>query len=69
MTKADQNLAVIQNFILHVTHSSAPHDRVGGQDEYAETPMIFTPDKLYQMAEEYIEEDHTDGRENPENNI
>jgi hypothetical protein len=69
MTKADLNLAVIQNFILHITHSSIPHDRVDGEDEYAAVPMTFTPDELYQMAEDYIDEDHCDGRDNPENNI
>ena len=69
MTKADLNLALIQNFILHITHSSPPNDRVNGEDEYAAVPMTFTPDELYQMAEDYIDEDHCDGRENPENNI
>lgn len=66
MTKADLNLAVIQNFILHVTHSSSPQD---GIDENFKTPMTFTPEQLYQMADDYIEEDHVDGRENEDNNI
>lgn len=66
MTQADLNLAVIQNFILHITHSSKPAD---GIDEDFKTPMTFTPELLYQMADEYIEEDHADGRDNPENNI
>ena len=69
MTKADLNLSVIQNFILHITHSSIPHDRVNGEDEYAKTSMTFTPDELYELAEQYINEDHADGRDNPENNI
>ena len=66
MTKADQNLSVIQNFILHITHSSMPSD---GIDENFKTPMTFTPEELYQMADEYIDEDHVDGRENEDNNI
>ena len=65
-TKADHNLAIIQNFILHVTHSSCPAD---GTDENFKTPMAFTPEELYRMADEYIEEDHVDGRDNEENNI
>jgi hypothetical protein len=69
MKKSDRNLAVIQNFILHITHSSIPHDRVDGEDEYATTPMTFTPDELYQMAEDYIQEDHVDGRDNEEDHI
>jgi hypothetical protein len=32
-------------------------------------PVTFTPEELYQMAEDYIDEDHADGRENPENNL
>jgi len=69
MTQADKNLAVIQNFILHMTHSSIPCDRVNGEDEYATTKIDLTPDDMYRIAEEYIEEDHADGRDNPENNI
>ncbi len=61
MTKADQNLKVIENFILHVTHCS-------GLDDGFYKEVVFTPALLYQMAEEYIEEDHVDGRENEENN-
>jgi len=66
MTKADQNLMVIQNFILHITHSSMPSD---GIDENFKKPITFTPEELYQMAVDYIEEDHADGRDNEENNI
>jgi len=69
MTQADKNLALLQNFILHITHVSAPQDRVNGEAEYSDLPMLFTPDELYKMAEEYIDEDHVDGRDNPENNI
>lgn len=69
MKKSDRNLAVIQNFILHMTHSSIPHDRVDGWDEYAAIPTTLTPDDMYRIAEEYIEEDHVDGRDNPEDHV
>lgn len=62
MTKADLNLMVIQNFILHITHSSE------GDGDF-KTEMSFTPEQLYIMAEVYIEEDHVDGKDNPENII
>ena len=55
MKKSDRNLAVIQNFILHMTHSSIPHDRVDRWDEYAAIPTTLTPDDMYRIAEEYIE--------------
>lgn len=62
MTKADANLAVIENFILHITH-------VGDESEpdYREE-IAFTPEELYKMAKDYIDEDHVDGRNNKENN-
>ena len=66
MTQADKNLMLLNNFILHITHSSHPSD---GIDEDYKTPITFTPELLYQMAEDYIQEDHVDGRDNPENNI
>ena len=61
MKKSDLNLAVIQNFILHITHASE-------QDNNSK-PMKFTPNHLYQMAVDYIEEDHVDGKDNPEDDI
>ncbi len=63
MTKADLNLMVIENFILHITHASDKNDL-----NFKE-PMTFTPKQLYKMAKDYIEEDHVDGRDNEENNI
>ena len=63
MTKADLNLMVIQNFILYITHVS---DNI---DAEFKTPMTFTPEQLYQMADNYIDEDHVDGRDNEENNV
>jgi len=64
MTKADQNLMVIQNFILYATHSSSNEG-----DENFRTQITLTPEELYQMAEDYIDEDHVDGRDFEENNI
>jgi hypothetical protein len=63
MTKADKNLMVIQNFILHITHCS------DSKEADFQKPMQFTPKELYKMADEYIEEDHVDGRDNEENNV
>jgi hypothetical protein len=62
MTKADRNLDMLRNFILHITHSSE-------DDIDVNEPITFTPNQLYQMATDYIEEDHVDGRGNEENNI
>lgn len=69
MKHSKKNLAVIQNFILHMTHSSIPCDRVNGEDEYAKIPSTLTPDDMYRIAEEYIKEDHVDGEDNPEDHI
>lgn len=63
MTKADLNLMVIENFILHITHVSSK------EEVDFTTPMTFTPEQLYQMCYDYIEEDHVDGKGNEENNI
>jgi len=63
MKNSEKNLLVIQNFILHITHSSIPSD---GIDENFKKQITFTPEELYQMADEYIEEDHVDGKENPD---
>ena len=57
MTKADSNLMVIQNFILHITHVS------DSKEADFNKPMTFTPEQLYKMADEYIEEDHVDGKD------
>jgi hypothetical protein len=62
MKKSDLNLAVIQNFILHITHASE-------DDNVSDEPMTFTANELYQMAVDYIEEDHVDGKDNPEDDI
>jgi hypothetical protein len=62
MKKSDLNLVVIQNFILHITHASE-------DDNVSDEPMTFTANELYQMAVDYIEEDHVDGKDNPEDDI
>ena len=62
MTRADENLMVIQNFILHITG-------VSDGDVDARVPMTFTPEALYALAVDYIEDDHADGKGNPENNL
>ena len=62
MTRADENLMVIQNFILHITG-------VSDGDVDARVPMTFTPEALYTLAVDYIEDDHADGKGNPENNL
>ena len=62
MTSADENLMVIQNFILHITG-------VSDGDVDAQSPMTFTPEALYTLAVDYIEDDHADGKGNPENNL
>lgn len=63
MTRADENLMVIENFILHITHVA------DAQSVNFHTPMTFTPEALYALAFEYIEDDHADGKGNPENNL
>ena len=66
MKNSEKSLAVIQNFILHLTHSSSPQD---GEDEYSNVKVSITPKEMYNSAEEYIEEDHVDGKDNPEDHI
>lgn len=55
--KSEKNLAVIQNFILHLTHSDN-HD----EDEYFNDAQLWTPKLMYEAALDYIKEDHVDGR-------
>jgi hypothetical protein len=64
MKKSARNLAVIQNFILHLTHCSDDESEL----DFKEV-MEFTPELLYQVALDYIEEDHVDGKDNPEDHI
>lgn len=61
LTKHSQrNLAVIENFILHITHCS------NESDEEFTTPQTYTPEELYKLAYEYILEDHVDGEDSEE---
>lgn len=64
MRESDKNLAVIQNFILHVTHCSNDVSEL----DWKRT-MNLTPKELYEHCDDYIAEDHVDGRENPEDEI
>ena len=64
MKHSEKNLAVIQNFILHITHCDNFEAEIDFKEE-----MEFTPETLYQMANDYIDEDHADGKENPEDHI
>lgn len=59
MKNSERNLAVIENFILYLTHSSK------GDNDFTE-PQTYTPEELYRIAYDYIEEDHIDGKGNPE---
>jgi|AntRauTorckE5430_2_1112549.scaffolds.fasta_scaffold02292_14 hypothetical protein len=59
---SDRNLAVIENFILHLTHSSL------GDIHYKEV-QHWTPQIMYRVARDYIKEDHVDGLDNPEDEI
>ena len=63
MKKSDKNLSVIENFILHLTHSSDKGD------SNFDKLQSYTPRELYKIAQEYIDEDHVDGKGNPEDHI
>jgi hypothetical protein len=54
MKKSELNLEVINNFILHITHSTE------GDFDTNDT-LKLNANELYQMARDYIEEDHIDG--------
>lgn len=58
MKNSERNLLVLENFILHLTHSSE------GDNDANET-IKLTANELYQIARDYIKEDHVDGEENP----
>ena len=60
MKQSEKNLLVIENFILHITGSSDDTDR---------EKIGYSPFDLYQMAKDYIKEDHVDGEQNPEDEI
>lgn len=50
----DNNLMVLESFILHLTHCSKG-------DWEANKTVIVTPNELYTRAKEYVENDHVDG--------
>jgi hypothetical protein len=59
---SERNLKVLENFILHITHSSeGDHD--------AKIAQSFSPNDLYELARGYIAEDHVDGEGNDEDFI
>lgn len=66
MKKSDLNKAVLENFILWFTHKNEDEARNEG-----ENPDVHhaTALDLYEAIESYIEEDHVDGRGNPEDHI
>lgn len=57
---SQKNLAVIENFILHLTHCSDELDYDFTQ------PQTYTPEELYRVAYDYIIEDHVDGENSEE---
>lgn len=60
MKKSEKNLMVIENFILFLTHCSDDKD-----PEFL-MPQTYTPEELYRVAYDYIEEDWVDGKQDPE---
>ena len=62
MKNSEKNKLVLENFILHVTHTSEG-------DSDANQSFMISPNELYQMARDYIEEDHVDGKGNPSDDI
>jgi hypothetical protein len=61
MEKSELNLDVIQNFILYITHCG-DH----GLDYKYKTKIQFTPEELYNLAINYINVDHVDGKDGDE---
>lgn len=66
MKKSEQNLKVINNFILFFTQVSHSSD---GEDPKFEEPRTYTGKQIYDLAKIYIEEDHVDGKENEEDHV
>ena len=52
--RPEDNLTVIENFILHFMHSSEG-------DAEANDAQLVTPNMMYQAARDYIKDDHVDG--------
>lgn len=57
--KPENNLSVIENFILYFMHSSE-------NDNEANDCQLVTPKMMYEAARNYIQEDHVDGYDSDE---
>ena len=65
--RAEKNLDIINGFIYHLTHCSHPSDFVNGEpDVNWKELQEYTPEMIYEHAKAYIEEDHVDGMDSPE---
>ena len=64
MEKSSLNKGVLDNFILHLTHCGNH-----GLDNGFKDIQRVTPEQLYKAVENYIEEDHVDGKGNPNDHI
>lgn len=60
MRKSDLNRNLLENFLLHVFHSD---------DKYNDTEETTSLMEMHQHINNYIDEDHVNGRENPEDFI
>tara|TARA_R110000796_G_C14429550_1_gene420955 strand:- start:94 stop:438 length:345 start_codon:yes stop_codon:yes gene_type:complete len=54
--KTEKNLALLENFILHLTHCSDYPEEFGYTNLFSLSPKL-----IYQAARDYIKEDHVDG--------
>jgi hypothetical protein len=61
MKKSAKNLMVIENFILHATHCSEGDSNANSPIPILANQPELTANKLYEMARDYIAEDHVDG--------
>lgn len=59
MKNSERNKLVLDNFILFITHASE-------NDNMSDEKITVSANELYKMVEDYIEEDHVDGKENPD---
>ena len=60
--QSDKNKAVLDNFILHMTHKSR-------EDKSSQVLKPWSSNIFYSIVDEYIQEDHVDGRENEDDMI
>tara|TARA_R110000824_G_scaffold106610_2_gene251954 strand:+ start:12125 stop:12514 length:390 start_codon:yes stop_codon:yes gene_type:complete len=66
MKKSQVNLAVLENFVLWFTHMN----RDEASDEGGlKCVFQLTGERFYQAIDDYIEEDHVDGKDNREDHI